>query len=397
METETASAAASEARLIAAGLSRDGARGVTGPLKGYHHEAYAIRLPAANPLSIRYERGKLRVPRPGLLWFDRRHFASDDQLLIALQGRVARIPDCVEHEGRFFQGFIEGRTLPDARFGISRISGRHLRQLGELFAQTAAVEPGEISVPTVDEERWRRPVADRDTGAFLAGLIDFTERRVYREHLDAFGSLFTGLGVSATALDGLRQRAGNLAERPFALVHGDLHRRNLIVDSAGDLWFIDWELAMIGDPLYDLATHLHLMDYPQCDVRRVKAVWREAVEDARPGGSEGWERDLPVLLAFKRAQSVYTDVIRTALALTAGAVPGGAVPGGAVAGGPMVAADASADPEPFRLRLTRAARKVQGVLAHAKEALDLPRIPGRGEIRAAYAEWLRERAASGPG
>ncbi|MBD0746207.1 phosphotransferase [Streptomyces sp. CBMA152] len=384
METETASAAASEARLVAAGLSRDGARGVTGPLKGYHHEAYAIRLPADNPLSTRYERGKLRVPRPGLLWFDQRYFASDDQLLIALRDRVTRIPDCVEHGGRFFQGFVEGRTLPDGMFGISRLSGRHLRQLGELFAETAAVKPGEISVPTVDEEWPRRPVADRDTRAFLAGLIDFTEHRVYREHLDDFGSLFGRLGVSATALDGLRQRARNLTKRPFALVHGDLHRRNLIVDSAGDLWFIDWELAMIGDPLYDLATHLHLMDYPECDVRRVKKVWREAVEAARPGGSKGWERDLPVLLAFKRAQSVYTDVIRTALALAAGAVLVGAVVGGDVA-------PASAGPEPFRLRLTRAARKVQRVLATAKEALGLPRVPGRREIRGAYAEWLRER------
>ncbi|CAM5643364.1 hypothetical protein SGRIM128S_09667 [Streptomyces griseomycini] len=32
-----------------------------------------------------------------------------------------------------------------------------------------------------------------------------------------------------------------------------------IVDPQGGLWVIDWELAMIGDPLYDLATHLHLM------------------------------------------------------------------------------------------------------------------------------------------
>ncbi|MFK8911808.1 phosphotransferase family protein [Streptomyces sp. YS-3] len=387
---------ASPARLTAAGLSRDGDRGVTGPLQGHHHEAYAIVLPPGHPLGADYTRGKLRVRRENLRWFDRRTFASEEKLLMALRGRVSRIPPCAEFtEGLFLQGFVEGRTLPRARFGLGRLSGRHVRQLGELFGQLAAIKHGELSLELLPEEPQgpeggsRPPVRDGDSAGFLGRLIDFTQFQVYGEHVGEFGALFEGLGISATSLKGLRERSMELTERPFSLVHGDLHRRNLIVDAAGDLWFIDWELAMIGDPLYELATHLHLMDYPDCDTRRVKRVWREAVEAARPGASDGWERDLPQLLAFKRAQSVYTDVIRTAAALMAGAGMLALVAGAVAVAGPP---GAGAGPGPRCLRLARAAGRIQRVLAVAKEALGLPAVPTRARIRAVYGEWLRERA-----
>ena len=72
---------------------------------------------------------------------------------------------------------------------------------------------------------------------------------------------------------------------------------------------------MIGDPLYDLATHLHLMRYSRKEAERVSGLWRRAVESRRPECVKGWEADLDVLRDYKRAQSVYTDVIRAALAL----------------------------------------------------------------------------------
>ncbi|MFI1105590.1 phosphotransferase [Streptomyces melanogenes] len=373
---------ASTAREVAVKLSRDGDRGVDGPLKGHHHEAYAIVLPPENPLGEGYVRGKLRMRREGLLWFDRRTFASEDELLIALRGRVSRIPECAEFTaGLFLQGFVEGRTLREGRFGLGRMAEHHVRQLGKLFGEMAAVKHGELTLETHFVDASWPPVRDGDTPGFLGGMVDFTQDEVYEKNRGEFGSLFDRLGVSATSLNGLRERARTLAERPFSLVHGDLHRRNLIVDSRGDLWFIDWELAMIGDPLYDLATHLHLMNYPECDALRVKKVWREAVEAARPGASNAWERDLPHLLAFKQAQSVFTDVIRTAVALQLGA--------GALA--LMAGVGAAAGPGPGLLRLARAARKVQRVLAVAKDALGLPAVPTRRRIREAYGEWLRGR------
>lgn len=356
--------AASENRRQAAALSRNDQL-VEGPLKGYHHEAYAFPLPAENPLVKSFARGKLRSPREGLLWFDRRSFASEDRLLVALDGRITRIPECLEiAESVWLQGFIEGRTLGSrALSGARPLSDRHVRQLSQLFQELVSIKADELlDIGQVCGHDYRS--RDGDSTAFLLGLIRFTEEQVYRGNADRFGQLFEELGVHGHALDGLKSETASLAERPFSLIHGDLHRENFIVDSAGDLWTIDWELAMIGDPLYDLATHLHLMHYSRREEERIIQVWRSAVESVRPGSSEGWPQDLPVLLSFKRAQSVYTDVIRTAVALGPG-------------------------PKPNWQLLPRASRRVQLALKAAAEPLSLSEVPTLRQVMAAYLRWFR--------
>ncbi|MFE3740512.1 phosphotransferase [Streptomyces sp. NPDC059134] len=367
MTVGRASGTGSDIRRRAGELSRDG-QGVTGPLNGYHHETYAFPLPATHELSARFERAKLRAPRPGLLWFDRRCFASEDLLLTALQGRVDRIPEIVRVDGGvYLQGFIEGRTL-DARQVPGRgLSRRHADQLGRFFGQLVSIDPKELAEREVTRicapDDW---TAEGDSAAFLDRLIRFTEEQVHRDHGAPYRTLFDELGVSADALVGLRKRTAELRGRPFALLHCDLHRKNLIVDRDGDLWVIDWELAMIGDPLYDLATHLHLMGYPKQEEARVEELWVTAVEEARPGSAYGWEEDLPLLLAYKRVQSVFTDVIRTAL---------------------LLGSDAESN---WRV-LPRAAWQVQRVLAAAERELygaDAA-APSMRQVVTAYRNWFR--------
>lgn len=359
--------AASDVRRRAVGLSGDD-RGVVGPLKGHHHETYAFPLPAESRLSTRFTHGKLREPRPGLLWFDRRCFDSEDNLLIALQGRIERIPECVNVEGNvFLQGFIEGRTLGSGPLRSRTLSTRHANQLCQLFRELVAIKTDELNGVKRVCSAEDRP-EDGDTVGFLDRLIHFTEHQVYRRHVDQYGTLFEQLGVHSAALDGLRARSKQLGPRPFALIHGDLHRHNFIVDGAGDLWTIDWELAMIGDPLYELATHLHLMSYPQREEFRIAELWQREVESVLPGGSRDWDRDLPHLLAYKRTQSVFTDVIRTALALGPG-------------------------PEPNWRVLPRAAWKLQRALATAQEPLSLRSVPTLRQVMSAYTSWSRSSGA----
>lgn len=51
----------------------------------------------------------------------------------------------------------------------------------------------------------------------------------------------------------------SLTRRPLVFVHSDIHRKNIIRDGAS--YFLDWELVLWGDPVYDLAVHFHKMDY----------------------------------------------------------------------------------------------------------------------------------------
>ncbi|MFB7089477.1 phosphotransferase [Streptomyces sp. NPDC056296] len=354
---------ASMARLRAVEVSGDESA-VEGPLCGYHHETYVIPLPGVTGAGGA-ARWKCREPRENLLWFDRRCFASEEQLLRSLQGRIARVPDVFEVDGLALQRFVEGQTL-GALHGAGQAVSRGLaRQIVELFGELAAV-----TSETLPVHRRCHPVdrpADGDTAGFLERLICFTEQRVYARNLPEFESLFADLGLDGDSFKRLRKHVSGLRERPFCLLHADLHRENFIVDMDRRLWTIDWELAMVGDPLYDLATHLHLMRYPLWQGRRVTEEWRRVVEAVRPGGSNGWQQDLRLLIGYKRAQSVFTDVIREALSMGQKAHSPG--PG-----------------------LVHTAARLHRVLADAALPLGLESVPGPTAIGTALVRWSRTHA-----
>lgn len=297
----------SAARERAAEVSGDPSA-VEGPLEGYHHETYVIPLPAtvAGPRPVR---AKCREPRNNLLWCDRRCFASEEALLRALQGRISGIPDLIEvADGVRLQRFIEGRTLGSLHESGEGIPDSIAVQILDLFRQMARVTPASL-----EAERLCMPgdrPAEGDSAGFLERLVCFAEQRVYGENVDRFPGLFASLGLDEDSFKSLRKHVAGLHDRPFCLLHADLHRENFIVDGTGGLWTIDWELATFGDPLYDLATHLYLLRCPTPQSDEMARRWCEVMEEERPGSSNGWEEDLPKLLDFKRAQSVFTDIVR---------------------------------------------------------------------------------------
>ncbi|MFD9006089.1 phosphotransferase [Streptomyces sp. NPDC059582] len=333
---------ASAARLHAVEVSGDESA-VEGPLRGYHHETYVFSLPGDAG-----SRWKCREPRAGLLWFDRRCFSSEEQLLSSLSGRISGIPDIVEIDGIRLQRFIEGRTLGSLYMSGSPVPVTLLQQITDVFGQLICVTPETLLVKRrcKDEDR----PEGGDSNGFLERLVSFTEEHVYLKNLQEFEVLFADLGIDADSFKKLRKHVSGLKERPFGLLHADLHRENFIVDSGNRLWTIDWELAMVGDPLYDLATHLYLMRYPRWQERMVVQRWSSVVEALRPGASNGLEHDLPLLLDYKKAQSVFTDVIRVALSQDAGA-------------------------ESYRRRLHHAGLKLRDVLAAAAGPLGLEAVP----------------------
>ncbi|WP_240659830.1 aminoglycoside phosphotransferase family protein [Streptomyces sp. WAC 01529] len=336
-------------------------RVLVGPLKGYHHETYVFPLPGESE-GGGGARWKCREPRKDLLWFDRRCFHSEEELVRALAGHITRIPDVIDVGEFGLQRFIEGRTLGSRHKFTDPIPEPLIAQIIELFGQLAGVDPDKLVVERRCVSEDRPP--DGDTTAFLERLICFTEEQVYLRNEQRFGELFHSLGIDRRCFGELRENVLSMTPRPFGLLHGDLHRENFIVDPAGQLWCIDWELAMVGDPLYDLATHLYLMRYRPDQEEQVKSRWREAVEDARPGSSLGWEHDLPRLLDYKRAQSVFTDVIRTALTL-------------------------DTRPAFAWWPLLRGGRKIEEVLTRARTVLGLSAVPTHRRIVEALRDWTR--------
>ncbi|KFG07126.1 phosphotransferase family protein [Streptomyces scabiei] len=341
---------------------------VEGPLSGYHHETYVFRLPPEARVG-EGGRWKCREPRESLLWFDRRCFDSEERLLTELHGRIDNIPDLIEVEGTVLQRFVEGETLGALHPSGTAVPDKEFEQILTLFRQLAYVRPRSLLVKRRCERRDR--AREGDSAGFLDRLICFTEDKVYRDNLPEYGRLFEDLNLDPDSFKQLRKHVSGLRDRPFCLLHADLHRENLIVDRDRRLWVIDWELAMFGDPLYDLATHLYLMSYPPEQELRLTERWCALVEKARPGSSLGWREDLPKLLGYKKAQSVFTDVIRTSQELRV-AVP--------------------ADRTAHRALLRRASWTVWDVLSRGADPLGVEEVPGVSAIEAALTRWLRSDA-----
>ncbi|MEV6016312.1 aminoglycoside phosphotransferase family protein [Streptomyces sp. NPDC051997] len=337
---------------------------VEGPLRGYHHETYVCPLPGGTGKG-EPARWKCREPRPGLLWFDRRCFASEEQLLRALDGRIDGIPDLIQVGPTDLQRFIEGKTLGALHASGSEVPPHLTGQIVSLFGQLARVRSGSLTVDRTCTSADRS--SEGDTDGFLERLILFTQKRVYQRNMPEFEGLFRALRLYDISFEHLRKHASGLTDRPFRLLHADLHRENFVVDGEERLWTIDWELAMFGDPLYDLATHLYLMRYPADQEGLMAEQWSEAVESAAPGGSAGWETDLPKLLAYKRAQSVFTDVIRTALSLRQ---------------------ERTVDEG----LLAQAGDRLQKVLGAGAEPLGMSEVPTVERVTAALGEWYEKRA-----
>lgn len=97
-------------------------------------------------------------------------------------------------------------------------------------------------------------------------------------------------------------------DRRPALLHGDLNPWNLVRrDDDLALTIIDWEMALVGDPLYDLVRHMHLTP-TRPEIRdRMFRRWEAKLE---PRYTRGWRKDWRVYRWIEVVRSAYIDLDR---------------------------------------------------------------------------------------
>ncbi|MGW4561436.1 phosphotransferase [Streptomyces sp. NPDC004561] len=334
---------------------------------GFHHRNHV--LPLTEPLATLLGRppGTLvtvRLPRPDVVPVVIRTWPSEPEILRAVHRVLPQVPECLAAgDGYAVHSHVDGRVLADVCGPGKPVDGPLLKDLADLLAAVVQVRGG--ALPPLPAH-W--PRNHTDSQGFLRTLAHLADHQIRRPNWLRYGGLFTALGVPEDALLRFADRVPAMTRRPYGLLHGDLHRGNLVLPSAGTppLHCVDWELAGFGDPLHDLAVHLVRMRYPEHQWHEVVDAWADAVRRARPAAVAGLGRDLRHYLAFEHAQSLYADVIRAARTL-----------------------EHSFD----RASLRQATATVRDALRAATEPLRLGRVPGEDEIE----RILFRRGASRPG
>lgn len=266
---------------------------------GYYNNNIRVDS-AVGPINV-------RIPVPGADMMDLRQW-PEAAVLRAIEASVDAAPRLRwESESPLYQihDFIEGRLLDDiAPRGIA-VPPHVPSDVADLFANLRRVPPDALPPdpgPRID-----------DPSAFARRLSEVSQR-VHRDSSTAFGSLYRDLGVPEHPFVEILDSWNSLEARPFRLIHSDVHRKNMILRDQRVV-FIDWELALYGDPLYDVASHLHKMGYFPAERATFLAAWAAAEPEAAIGR---WEHDLQIYLNHERVKSVVVDAVRYAKLLAEG-------------------------------------------------------------------------------
>ncbi|MGW3134436.1 aminoglycoside phosphotransferase family protein [Streptomyces sp. NPDC001139] len=279
--------------------------------KGHHNTNYVLRtsLLLAVLLGVApFVRCKYRVPLATVEVVPR-IWPREADVLRAVCRHLREVPRCLAVlGGNSLHRYLRGKALSEWNPN-GGIGDELMREFAAFFVRTAKVPVEELP------ERPRDWPADGDSDKFLNWLIEFTENQVHRRNLDRFGDLFAAAGIPHDAMQTFKKNHSGLTSRPFVLLHTDVHRANVVVRRGG-ISVIDWELAIYGDPLHDLATHIVRMGYSEQERQQMIALWVEAMEGANLSSlTAGLHKDLDIYVAFEYAQSVFTDVMRAALGI----------------------------------------------------------------------------------
>ncbi len=116
------------------------------------------------------------------------------------------------------------------------------------------------------------------------------------------------LGLPNAGRLGLILDRHGVSTRKPILLHGDLNPWNLVRrDDEMALTIIDWEMAVVGDPLYDLVRHMHLTP-TRPEIRdRMFRRWERLLPSAY---THDWQQDWQVYRWIEIVRSAYVDLDR---------------------------------------------------------------------------------------
>lgn len=260
-------------------------------MSGYYNDNVRINT-RSGPVLV-------RIPVPRADQMDLRVWDERD-VLRAVSQHVDHVPRLLHASSDppfQIHEFVTGRQLNEVAPRGTRVPPQVIPDVVNLFSQLATIQRNKL--PPLPAG-WPEDGKSADFGRMLSSIT----QRVFDEHQRDFGALFRAFGIPDDPLAKVSTAWSTMAPRPFRAVHSDLHRQNMLMSPRG-VTFLDWELALWGDPLYELAVHVHKMTYLDDELAGVLSGWESATEPAR-----SWREDLTTYLRHERVKSAIVDSIR---------------------------------------------------------------------------------------
>lgn len=199
----------------------------------------------------------IRVPIPENDCMDLK-LIPEKEILKFLEGlgfRAPRLLYAAPSDQYYVHSFIEGVCLNDIYPDHSKLPSWIASDLANQMLQIHSVDPSTFIQYCHDLP------ASPHTAVFFQKLIS-SVREIYERFRPDFGKLFSQLCIPDDPFSVLEDIEHLLIPRSFKLCHADIHRKNLIYNQElRKQTILDWELALVADPLYDISVHFHKMRY----------------------------------------------------------------------------------------------------------------------------------------
>jgi aminoglycoside phosphotransferase (APT) family kinase protein len=273
------------------------ARGAIGPAAGLYHDNYIVqRDGAAYVIRAQRAMGEPDVePR----------MYPEAAVLAALEPAGLAAPRLIHDSGA--RGYLvisyrPGRPVADLYPPGTPMPSSAIEFVGAAMSALYRVDRAALGA-VLPESPWRRAGGPAE---FRPGLLRWLTR-VWASARPAERECVRAMGLPAEpfAPSGFPPASSG---RAFRLCHGDLQRQNLLVARGDRFAVLDWELAVWGDPVWDVACHLHRAAYPPAQAESARQRLLATCPDWTGSADDG--RAYDAYLRIEQYRSLVLDCVR---------------------------------------------------------------------------------------
>ena len=196
----------------------------------------------------------LRYPRKIRQTVEYYRSTPETEVIKILQNNNVKCPKILySNEQYSIQEYVEGQLLADKFEDHKNIEKSIIDQIVNQICLLTSVNGSEL----LKYASWK------DNNSFYYFQCQNTEK-IFIDYYKKLETIYKKLGISLDTIKELYKLTHQISnERKLSVIHGDRHKKNIIVSENGEITFIDWELGCIGDLAYDIGFHLHQMAYTE--------------------------------------------------------------------------------------------------------------------------------------
>ena len=242
----------------------------------------------------------LRYPRKIRQTVEYYRSTPETEVIKILQNNNVKCPKILySNEQYSIQEYVEGQLLADKFEDHKNIEKSIIDQIVNQICLLTSVDGSEL----LKYASWK------DNNSFYYFQCQNTEK-IFIDYYKKLETIYKKLGISLDTIKELYKLTHQISnERKLSVIHGDRHKKNIIVSENGEITFIDWELGCIGDLAYDIGFHLHQMAYTEEDER----YFLDKIAKKFDGDSSKLLHDVEMYKLFLLARSTLYHVYWTDL------------------------------------------------------------------------------------